>query len=127
MLLAAMSASAAESTVPAEFIGDWVPIKASCESKTRLRVAPTTVTLVNGTDSQQFGNLDICYSCEGGARYNGEVVWLLPELNSADAVPFTVRFNANEEQGIAVVEIESSSIRSRFLIHDTKLHKCQTM
>ncbi len=127
LLLAVISANAAESTVPAEFVGDWVSTKASCQSKTKLRILPTTVALFNGADSMQFGNLEICFSCEGGARYSGDVVWLLPEFNSADTKPFTVRFNAEEEKGVAVVDIESSNLKSRFPIHNKKLRKCQAM
>jgi hypothetical protein len=125
VLFAAISVNAAESTVPSEFLGDWVPSKASCKSKMRLHVASTTITLINGADSQQFGNIDVCHTCEGGAQYSGNVIWLSPEFNSGDA-PFMVRFNADEAMGVAVVDMESSSIGNRFPIYDMKLRKCQT-
>jgi hypothetical protein len=124
ILFFAISAYAKEITVPVEFLGDWVRVKDSCESKIRLRVAPTSVTLVNGIDSEQFGDLDLCYTCEGGAQYNGEVVWLSPEFNSGNSAPFTVRFNANEKKGVAVVEIKMSSIKKRYPVHNKMLRKC---
>jgi hypothetical protein len=124
ILFATLSANAAEPIVPPEFIGDWVPLKASCQSKTLLRVAPAAVTLLSGANSQQFGDIGICYSCEGGAQYSGEVVWLTPEFHSGSVAPFIVRFNANEEKGVAVVEIKSGNIKRRFPVHERKLRKC---
>lgn len=125
LLLAATSVPATEIPVPAEFVGEWAPAGSSCDAQSRLRVESSTVTLINGADSQQFGHLDICFSCEGGARYSGLVVWLLPEFNQQGRTPFTVRFNTAEEKGITVVEIERDDLRQRFPLHKVKLHKCQ--
>jgi hypothetical protein len=72
--------------------------------------------------------LNICYSCEGGAQYSGEVVWLLPEFHSGNGVQFTVYFNANEEKGITVLQFEKEekeNIKKRFPLHDVKLRKCK--
>jgi hypothetical protein len=120
----AISAYSKEITIPAEFLGDWVRIKDSCESKIRLRVAPNTVTLLNGIDSELFGDLDLCNTCEGGAQYNGEVVWLSPEFNSGSSSPFTIRFNTNEKKGVAVIEIKRSRIMKRYPVHNKMLRKC---
>jgi len=125
LLLVTLPALAVELPVPAEFIGEWVPVGSACNANSRLRVESTSVTLANGSDSQQFGNLDLCFSCEGGARYSGMVLWLLPEFNKGGRTPFTVRFNAKEEKGITVVEIERDALKERFPIHNVKLHKCQ--
>ena len=125
LLLVALPALAVEIPVPVDFIGEWVPVGSSCNADSRLRVESNSVTLVNGSDSQQFGNLDLCLSCEGGARYNGSVLWLLPEFNKGGRTPFTVRFNAKEEKGITVVEIERDDLNKRFPLHNMKLHKCQ--
>jgi hypothetical protein len=113
--------------MPAEFVGDWVSKEAFCEATVRLRVEVDTVTLINGSDSQEFGDLHLCYSCEGGARYGGEVVWLMPEFNklgSAKRGPFTIRFNADEEKGITVIDIMDKSLKKRFPLHELKLIKC---
>jgi hypothetical protein len=116
---------AVERPVPAEFIGDWVPVGGPCEATSRLRVESDTVTLINGSDSQRFGGLDICFSCEGGARYSGRVVWLLPEFSKGGRSPFLVRFNANEEPGVTVVEFEREDLRQRFPLHNVKLQRCE--
>jgi hypothetical protein len=124
LLLVTLPVLAIEFPVPAEFIGEWVPVGGSCNANSRLRVESNTVILVNGTDSQPFGNLDLCFSCEGGARYSGLVVWLLPEFKQGGRTPFTVRFNAKEEKGITVVEIERDDLKQRFPLHNVKLRKC---
>lgn len=109
--------------MPNEFVGDWVPRRVSCESPAKLRVGAKTVTLINDSDSQNFGNLDLCYSCEGGARYDGAVVWLVPEFGKSPGL-FTVYFNAKEEKGTTVVEFESPQLKKRFPLHEVKLRKC---
>lgn len=111
--------------IPEEFIGVWVPVGSSCQAKNKLHVKKDSVYLYNGSDTQQFGNIDICYSCEGGARYGGEVVWLMPEFNTGGQSTFTVYFNANEEHGISVVEMQNNDLMQRFPIHNVKLHKCK--
>jgi hypothetical protein len=125
LLVATLPAIAVEPPVPAEFLGEWVPVESSCQATSRLRVESTTVTLVNGSDSQEFGNLDLCHSCEGGAGYGGVVVSLLPEFNKGAPAPFTVRFNANEETGITVVKIKRDDLGKRFPLHNVKLYKCK--
>lgn len=127
LLLVAMPVLAAELPVPVEFIGEWVPIGSSCAANSRLRVESNTVTLVNGSDSEQYGNLDLCFSCEGGARYSGIVLWLMPEFNKNKKAraPFIVQFNAKEEKGITIVDIVRDDLMKRFPLHNVKLHKCQ--
>ena len=117
-------AFAVEPPVPEEFVGIWIPAGSSCQAKIGLRVEGTTVTLFNGSDYQQYGNLDICYSCEGGARYSGAVVWLLPEFGTERRAPFKVHFNDKEEEGTTVVEIARNDLKQRFPLHNVKLHKC---
>lgn len=128
LLLAATPVLAAQQhPVPEEFIGEWVPVGSTCNASSRLRVEDNTVTLVNGADLEQFGDLDLCFSCEGGARYNGMVLWLMPESKRSKKgqAPFIVKFNAKEEQGITVVEIVRDNLKKRFPFHNTKLYKCQ--
>ena len=116
---------AIEPPVPAEFIGLWVPEGGSCQAISGLRVEQESVTLFNGPDSQKYGDLDICHSCEGGARYSGEVVWLLPDFRKGIRNSFTVRFNANEEKGITVIDIDRDDLKKRFPLHNVKLHMCR--
>lgn len=125
LLVIAPAVVAVGPPVPAQFMGVWVPLGSTCSADRGLRVGETTVTLFNGADAQQFGDLDICHSCEGGARYGGVVVWVLPEFGAGRPAPFTVRFNANEERGVTIVEIGRDDLRRRFPLHNVKLRRCQ--
>lgn len=116
---------AREIPVPSEFIGKWVPIGASCKSENKLKVEEKTVTLINGSDTQKFGHLDVCFSCEGGAKYDGITVWLIPEFTDNNQSPFLIRFNTDEKQGIAEIsKMGQEDLKMRFPIHNTKLYKC---
>ena len=118
---------AVEPPVPDEFIGDWLPADSTCKSKIGITVEKNAVTLFNGSDSKKFGDLDICYSCEGGVRYSGEVVWLLPEFHSGGGAQFSVILNAKEEKGITVIEFEKNeTLKKRFPLHGIKLNKCKS-
>jgi hypothetical protein len=120
----AVSVTLAAKNVPPEFLGDWVPQNASCKSDVRLRVGTKTVTLINGADIQEFRDLDLCYSCEGGVRYSGDVVWLVPEFNKTRGPMFTIKFNADERKGVTVVEFENQELKARFPVHKIELMKC---
>lgn len=113
--------------VPNEFIGDWMPTTDTCASPLRLRVLKREVTLIHGNDEQTFGDVHLCYSCEGGAKYAGIVVWLEPEFNTG--APFVIRLNADEQKGIAVINYNQESGREaelveRFPINEINLRKC---
>jgi len=126
LLMFASPTFAVEPPVPDEFIGDWLPADSTCKSKIGITVEKNAITLFNGSDSKKFGDLDICYSCEGGVRYSGEVVWLLPEFHSGGGAQFTVIFNAKEEKGITVIEFEKNeNLKKRFPLHGIKLNKCK--
>lgn len=127
LLMFSIPAFAVEFPVPDEFIGDWLPASSDCKSALGIRVEKSSVTLFNGTDTKKFGDLDICYSCEGGASYSGDVVWLLPEFHSGGS-QFTVFFNAHEKKGISVIEFQKSEkddIKKRFPLHNVELNKCK--
>lgn len=110
--------------VPDEFIGDWTPMKSACKSATILRVELESVSLLSKADQLSFGDLDICYSCEGGVRYSGEVVWLSPDFNKSGTVPFIIRFNANEKKGVTRIEFLDPELKKRFPIENVALRKC---
>ena len=72
---------------PPEFLGDWVPKTSTCQSQLRFRVEAQRVVLINHSQSTSFENLDFCYSCEGGARYSGMVVWMIAEFGGKTTAP----------------------------------------
>jgi hypothetical protein len=98
-------AAAAQDKIPADFQGDWVPAKSDCQSPARFRVTETGMTLVNGKDSQSYGDVGIAYSFLG-PDYQGIIVVALPEVNSGET-PFTVYFNADEKKGVTTLDIYS--------------------
>jgi hypothetical protein len=108
---------------PKEFHGYWVPQTSTCKSELGLHVEPTGVSLQNGAISRLF-TTQTCFSCEGGARYSGIVVWVSP-ISTSEA-PFFVYFNADERRGIARIEITSPELRSEFPIKNVKLKRCKT-
>jgi hypothetical protein len=113
--------------VPNKFTGDWVPTRDACASPLRLRVSKREVTLIHGNDKQTFGDVHLCYSCEGGAKYAGIVVWLEPEFNTG--TPFVILLNAGEQEGIAVINYNQESdmeaeLVERFPINGIDLREC---
>jgi len=114
---------AGASPVPKDFLGDWVPQKSVCGSPLKLRVTPTAVELINGRDTQLYGKVETCLSCEGGAKYDGIVVWLFPTM---DETPFYVRFNSDEKPGVTQLEMDDAALAKRFPFQDRPLRKCTT-
>ncbi|MBK5969326.1 MULTISPECIES: hypothetical protein [Thiorhodovibrio] len=121
-LVISNSAVAAGQT-PSEFVGLWVPLNASCQSDLAFLVGPDNVTLRNGQKKRAFGDLDFCYSCEGGVRYNGIVVWMKPEFSSGSEY-FLAAFNAGEQRGVTKLDIQDKAIQRAFPLDDVALKKC---
>ena len=71
LLVLASSAGAARpasAQVPAEFAGNWVPVAAMCTSPARVRVEAARITLVDGTDTEAFGGIEMA-----GPSYFGPI------------------------------------------------------
>lgn len=89
--------------VPAEFIGDWVPAKVTCDSTVRFRAEGTRFTLINGKDSQSYGNLFMSASYFG-PDYSGISKVVVPDSDTNDP-PFMAFFNYDEKKGVALLDI----------------------
>ncbi len=130
--------ASAQTAIPAEFHGDWVPQTASCQSPARLRVAQGTLTLINGKDSQAWDNVGLPASFFG-PDYSGISIVALPDFDGEQ--PFTVYFNADEKKGVTKVNIYSEmrgpmnpqvaaiqaaakKLATRFPLNDLALKKC---
>lgn len=123
-LLAVVSGFAnAGMDVPPSFLGDWVPRSATCQSLLRFRMEPTQAVLINGAQSKAFGNLDFCYSCEGGAKYSGKVVWMMAEFGGKTDPPFTAQFNAGEKLGVAMLDLQPG-LQRQFPLQQVALKRC---
>ena len=122
-LLLGAGVATAVSEVPPEYLGDYVPRAATCQSALRFRVEADRVELINGARTRRFGNIDLCYSCEGGAKYSGRVVWLMPEFGGTTDAPFTAAFNAGEQIGVVKLEM-APALNAQFPLHRVALKKC---
>lgn len=112
--------------IPREFVGDWVPATSACSAPLRFRVAPKQVMLVNGRDSATFGDVDICMSCVGGARYEGITVMMKPQYSTDDA-PFMAYFNDEEKRGVTKLQDMKPDIARRFPVSNVALRKCPSL
>jgi len=102
LLLGCVSITWAGEPTPAELRGDWVPLKATCESALRFRVAADTFELQNGADRQSYGGIG-WPSEYFGPNYQGIAVVAIPEFEGSQ--PFTVFFNDGEKKGTAKLQI----------------------
>jgi hypothetical protein len=99
------TARSASAQVPAEFTGEWVPAAAMCTSPVRIRVEAARITLVNGTDSEGFGGVEMAGPGFFGPDYRGISAVATAELDK-DA-PVQMVFNYNEKKGVAQAELAS--------------------
>jgi hypothetical protein len=103
-----------------------------------LHVTETTLSLVNGPDSQSWGNVGVPTTFFG-PDYNGISVVALPDFDGSQ--PFTVYFNADEKKGVTKVSIYTEApvsrnpglakiqaaakkLASRFPLNDAPLKRC---
>jgi hypothetical protein len=100
-LLAAFVAAdlPAATPVPAPLHGKWVAASASCDSSVRMQVAATSITLVNGSDSQVLGGIEMAGPGYFPPGYRGIQSVLITEFDGHQ--PVTVIFNAGEKKGVA--------------------------
>ena len=111
--------------VEKQFQGIWIPKnKSSCSGPMRIEVHKTTVVLCNGKHTATYGNIEMCYSCAGGAQYSGIEVQLYPEKETAPS-PFIIRFNPDEKEGVMVIELQDSKIEKSFPFGKLRFKKCR--
>lgn len=92
----------AASAVPAAVQGRWVPANATCESPVRMQVAASSLTFVNGADSQALGGIEMAGPGYFPPGYRGIQAVLITEFDGHQ--PVTVTFNADEKKGVARAE-----------------------
>lgn len=92
----------AQDRLPPEVQGDWVQATATCDSPVRFRATETQMTLINGKDSETYGDLGVTHSYFG-PDYEGISFVSIPNFNSDQ--PFTVYFNADEQKDITKLAI----------------------
>ncbi len=99
------TASAAELTpsnpMPPEFHGTYGP-RGDCRASPRVSLDASGLYIVIGNKRGRIPRVDTCFSCAGGARYDGIEVWLSPMVGQRYAAYF--RFNADERRGALDVQ-----------------------
>ena len=125
LLMALTTGSALADDIPAEFHGTWKPRPQHCQGSAAMVVDREAITLTFAQRSRRFANVDVCFSCEGGARYAGIVVWAMPQVPEGEAA-FIVKFNASEQKGVAVIEADDAGSAARqFSLAGVPLQKCR--
>lgn len=112
----------AQVPVPVQLQGYWVPSAAACNSTLGVLVGGQRLKLKNAGQEKTF-QTETCFSCEGGARYAGQVIWVLPK-SEAETMQFVLYLNADERVGTARLEIQSDTLSSAFPLHQTQLKRC---
>ena len=141
-VVAALPAAAQFKTVPAEFHGKWVPVKATCESTTGMTVFADRLTLFNGKDTESIGGIEMAGPGFFPPGYRGIQAVAITEFNGQQ--PATATFDAGEKKGVATVEfapiqpsskptpqltaynarISKLSLGRRFPLHNVPLKRC---
>ncbi len=139
---AAPLAVAQSGPVPAEWQGTWVPVKASCESAARVVITADRLTLINGSDKQAIGGIEMAGPGYWGPDYQGIQAVLITEFDGQQ--PLVAVFNVAEKKGIAQVSfspfqpgaasnallsaynkrITELNLAKRFPLHEVSLRKC---
>lgn len=99
--LLAAGAAAAQGVSP-ELKGSYAPA-GDCTKEPRV-VIGDVLTVIAGGKSTKYAPLDACYSCAGGARYEGIEVWVTYLDRNKEPVYPMFRVNADEKRGALVVD-----------------------
>lgn len=122
LLLAACTGQAlAQAPVSAQLQGYWVPSEAACSSKLGVSVGARSLKFKNAGQHSEF-RTETCLSCEGGARYAGHVIWVLPQPDQE--MQFVLYLNADERLGVARIEFQSDALKAAFPLHHVELKRC---
>lgn len=142
LLLCVLAARSAAAQVPAEFLGEWVPAAATCDSPARVRFEVAKITLVNGGDSESLAGIEMAGPAYFAPDYQGIMAVAITEFSGDQ--PVTATFNVQEKRGVAQVELASPTpgkapnatvaalnarftklnLAKRFPLHAVLLKKC---
>lgn len=87
---------------PPELRGGYAP-GGNCALEPRV-VLTDVLTIHAAGKATRLAPLDACFSCAGGARYEGIEVWVARLGANGDPEEPMFRFNADEKRGALVVE-----------------------
>jgi hypothetical protein len=95
------SSYAAKAPMPEELYGQYAP-QGICSKEPVVTVSKKGVSIQYQGQKSDPLNVDICYSCAGGAQYNGIQRWVSVKEGKdrwGGTSPVTLMFNANEQKG----------------------------
>ena len=117
------AAGAAPAQVPADFHGDWVSAKATCDAAVRFRVEAAKFTLINGKDTQSFGGIEMAGPSYFGPEYSGIQAVAISEFEGDQ--PVTATFNANEKKGMAQIDytVLTGNVQPAYAAQAQRLNK----
>ena len=108
--------------IDARFWGEWVPAKAPCTSKLRLKLESNLVTFINGADHQEYSKLEQCYGCMG-KEVEG-FVWLTTDAMGDS--PFTIFLDGTKKKiALSVDFFNDKKLGKRFPFGKAELKKCK--
>jgi hypothetical protein len=112
------------SVVENRFKGTWIPEnQSSCIATMRVEIQGDSVVFHHKNDSVKFTNLGICRSCGGASHGQGIEIQIFPEDTLPS--PFIIRFNADEREGVMVIEMQDAKLSERFPFGLLKFKKCK--
>jgi len=88
---------------PPDLLGSYAP-GGDCTKEPKVTLEEKAITILAAGKATRLSPIDACFSCEGGARYEGIVVWvsqLGPDRNPIE--PFFY-FNAGEKKGALAMD-----------------------
>ena len=104
--LLAAGAAMAQGVSP-DLKGSYAP-GGDCTKEPRV-VIGDTLTVIAGGKTTKYAPVDACYSCAGGARYEGIEVWVTYLDRNREPVYPMFRVNADEKRGSLVVDKDPAS------------------
>jgi len=105
--------------------GSYAP-GGDCTKEPRVIIGDV-LTVIAGGKSTRYAPLDACYSCAGGARYEGIEVWVTYLDSKKEPAYPMFRVNADEKRGNLVVDkndIQTAPTPVRAVAMASPLKKC---
>jgi len=102
-LLSAAGAALAQTEPAPELLGSYAP-GGDCAREPKVTLGAKAITIQTGGKSTRLAPIDACYSCEGGARYEGIVVWVSQLGADRNPIEPFFYFNAGEKKGALAME-----------------------
>jgi len=111
VLLFAAPVLAQQEVPPPEIHGSYAPA-GDCARQPRVTVNKGGVFLDTASGKSGPLPVSICYSCAGGARYDGIQIWVYVKYGKdewgGDSMPVILMFNADEHRGALQVEHDAT-------------------